>query len=196
MQEGFYFGVNLGVTSLMDSQSIPNLGYKHLFSHPGFVGGGFIGHDKSISPKLNLGIEGFMQGDSLALSTTRNYGGYRYYRARMYYNTGVRLLPGLKLDKNTIGHGLIGYSSALFSTKDSNNYGTLDKNKNKDGFQCGLGLETKLSKMLSIRGDTLYTIYSSSRLVGVSFAPSNLPQYYFKKFRTLEGSVSLVYRFT
>lgn len=197
LKEGPYWGANFGMASLMDSQSIPNLGYRHLFSHPGFVGGGLAGYDKPIFKKLNLGIEGFMQGDSLALSTTRNYEGvHRYYRARLYYNAGIRLLPGLKLDEKTIIHGIIGYSSALISTKDSNNYGVLEKNRNKDGFQCGLGLETKMRKKLSIRADMFYTLYSPSRSLGVSLPLSSTPQYYFKKFETLEGSVSLVYRFT
>ncbi len=196
IMEGIYLGPNIGLSSLMDSQSNSNLGYKHLFSGTGFVGGGLIGYDRTIFEKFNLGVEAFGQVNRLSFVSTRNFDQHRYYKGRSHYNTGIRIIPGLKFDPTAIGHALIGYSSALFLAKDANNYGVFEKKTTRGGFQCGLGLETKLYKKISIRADTLYTFYSAFRSPGYSLLPSSVSQTYLNAFSTLEGSLSVIYRFT
>ncbi|MDP3704345.1 MAG: outer membrane beta-barrel protein [Legionellaceae bacterium] len=194
---GFYIGGDIGVANLADKESTlyaPGQYDRHQFSSTGFVGGGMIGYDYGVIDRLKLGVEGFMNGTALNSAAEQKYGTQPSFNANMRYNAGVRLLPGYEFSPSTVGHVLLGYSYGKFNLKDTGNYGLIDTGLSRNGFQAGLGLKVPCHfKNLSLRGDVIYTTYGSSTSLGQSVTLA--PQNYNNSFSTIEGNLSLVYKF-
>lgn len=197
MDRGFYIGGDVGVANLLDKEStlyVPGSYDTHQFSATGFVGGGMIGYDYDFNDRLKLGVEGFIQGTALNIAAKQLYGTQPSYRVNMRYNTGVRVLPGYAFSPDTIGHVLLGYSYAKFHLNDNGNYGFINQNVSSNGFQSGLGIRVPCYfKNLSLRGDMIYTTYAANTALGLSSALA--PQNYHNNFATLEGNLSLIYKF-
>lgn len=194
---GVYVGGDIGVSNLIDKESTlysPGLYDRHQFSATGFVGGGILGYDYSISDRIKLGIEGFINGTALNIAAEQKYSPWPSFKANMRYDAGIRLLPGYEFSPGTIGHILLGYAHGNMNIKDDGNYGYIDRGINSNGFQAGLGINVPCYfKNLSLRGDMIYTRYVSNTSLGLttSFTPLN----YYNRFASIEGNLSLIYKF-
>lgn len=193
--DGFYIGADMGVADLIDSQSTSGPATAHQMSGTGIVGGGVIGYDYSITELFTIGLEGFINANGLNASNSTLSSPISTYKINARYNGGMRLLPGYQITSNTTTHLLIGYSNAQFNIKDTGDYGFINKQFNKSGFQCGLGMKTLLSSRLSIRADGLYTTYSRASNLGASNTVGYTSQMYHNNFNTLEGNLTLIYKF-
>lgn len=191
--DGLYLGANVGVANLLDDASWLINPEDHDLGTIGIIGGGFIGYDYSITDQVKIGLELFANANGLNTSI-RHYITETAYTVHSRYNGGLRLLPGYQCSPDTVLHLILGYSNAQFEIKD-NLYGYLDKTYNKSGFQSGLGLTSSLIGGLSIRLDALYTTYAGQSSTGLSLVNGSLYQYYTNDFSTLEGDLSLVYKF-
>lgn len=191
---GFYLGADIGIADLIDSQSTMYPPLSHQLSATGIVGGGLVGYDYTVYDRFKIGLEGFMNANGLNISSTSIQNNVAYHVSASY-NAGVRILPGVELYPNIIGHALLGYANAKFTIKDTGDYGYIDQMFNKSGFQCGLGVKTMLTNALALRADALYTYYGSITAVGGSNSPVYLYQTYTNQFSTIEGDLTLVYKF-
>jgi opacity protein-like surface antigen len=193
--DGFYFGVSFGVSDLMLRESTTISDSVLNLSSTGVVGGGLVGYDYTLYNRFKLGLEGFVYGKGLNVSADRKYGTNPSYRAKSPYNAGFRILPGYELAPKTVGYALIGYSNGHFSISDNGFNGFIDEKFNKSGVQSGLGLKAAISKCFSLRGEVLYTAYSSQTSNGLSSTIPQVSQIYRNRFSTLEGDLTLVYKF-
>lgn len=191
--DGFYLGANLGVSNFLDNASWLINPEEHDLGSIGIVGGGFIGYDYSLTDGIKIGIEGYGNANGLNTSIQHYFTGTSY-SIDSRYNAGIRILPGYQFTSDTVWHLILGYSNAQFEIKD-NLYGYLDKTYNKSGFQSGLGLTSSIIGGLSIRLDAMYTVYAGQSSTGISNVSSSPFQYYTNDFSTLEGDLSLVYKF-
>lgn len=191
--DGLYVGANIGVSNLLDNASWLINPEDHDLGSVGIVGGGFIGYDYSVTDGIKIGIEGF--GNAVGLNTSiQHYFTGTSYSVDSRYNAGIRILPGYQFTPDTVWHVILGYSNAQFEIKD-NLYGYLNKTYNKSGFQSGLGLTSTIMGGLSVRLDAMYTKYAGQSSTGLSNVSSSPFQYYTNDFSTLEGDLSLVYKF-
>jgi hypothetical protein len=195
--DGFYIAGDIGVANLVDKESTPyqiNLYDRHQFSATGIVGGGMVGYDYSPMDAIKLGVEGFINAVGLNVAAESQYTA-NSFNANMRYDAGVRLLPGYEFSPGTIGHILLGYAYGKFNINDNGNYGFIDKGISANGFQAGLGVKAPcFSEHLTLRGDAIYTVYGSNTTAGLS--PTLTPQNYYNNFATIEGNLSLVYKFS
>ena len=73
-------------------------------------------------------------------------------------------------------------------------YGFIKTGISANGFQSGLGMKIPCYfKNLFLRGDVMYTTYGSKTSLGLS--SSLTPLNYHNNFATLEGNLSLIYKF-
>ncbi len=192
---GFYVGTNIGVSDLINAQSTENPLQSHQLSATGVVGGGLAGYDLSVYNSFKIGFEGFMNANGLNIATRSFTPPSNSYTTSSQYNAGLRVLPGFEFYPDTIGHILLGYSNAKFTLRDSGDYGYIDQELNKSGFQCGLGMKSRITNQISIRIDALYTTYSGISSIGGSNTPGFTYQTYNNNFSTLEGDLTLIYKF-
>ncbi len=192
-RSGFYVGGDIGLANLIDAESHSVLPESHQLSATGIVGGGLLGLDYALRDKLVFGIEGFINANGLNTAITHPP---LSYKQNARYNWGVRVLPKYLFTSNTDGHLLIGYTQAHFNLSDNGVYGLLNSNLNKSGFQGGLGFTVATMHNLLVRLDGLYSIYANSSIIGNgSNLSSSTNQIYKNQFSTLEGDVSLIYKF-
>src|SRR6185437_12175351 len=109
-------------------------------------------------------------------------------------NLGLRLLPGYEISPATIAHLILGYSYAQFAIKDNGNYGIVNSQFNKNGFQVGLGAITSVFNNVFIRMDLLYTDYSSQNSNGRTTNTPPTLQVYHNDFASLEGNFAIIYK--
>lgn len=194
--DGFYLGANLGVSSLSDKESTNNpIHDVHYLGAAGIIGGGLLGYDFTLKEQWKLGLEGFINATDITLSDNQNYAPQTSYTVDMYYNTGLRLLPGYEFTPRTIGHLIIGYSYAKFAIKDNGNYGTINTQFQSNGLQLGLGMNTIVFNNFSLRADMLYTLYASQSSKGLTTTTPPSIQVYSNNLSTLEGNLALIYKF-
>lgn len=195
--DGFYIGGTVGVANFLDKESTlytPGLYDRHQLSATGFIGGGIVGYDYSVTNRIKLGIEGFINGNSLNTAAEQKYAPIPSFNASMPYNAGVRLIPGYELTPGTIGQVFLGYSYGTIHIKDNGNYGYIDTNLLNSGFQTGLGIYLPcIFQNVSLRASMLYTSYGTNTSLGLS--TSFTPQNYYDNFASLEGNLSLIYKF-
>lgn len=189
-----YVGGMLGAASLMDREStnIP-VHDEHYLSALGAIGGILGGYNFQLQKQWRLGLEGFINASSINISDDQNYTPQTSYTVNMRYNFGVRLLPTYEFTPTTAGHVVLGYSNAGFKINDDGNYGLINKTFSKSGFQTGLGIETCVVRPVSLRGDVLYTFYTSQSSNGVTTTSPSTIQAYNNKLSTLEAELSIIY---
>lgn len=193
--DGLYMGGDIGVSNLVDSTSTTSPLAGHHMSSTGIVGGGLIGYDYSLTGHIKLGFEGFAHANGLNASSVQLYSPVARYQVSSRYNLGARLLPGYSLDERSTGHLLLGYTYAKFNVMDNGNYGYIDQNFYKSGFQCGLGMKTHVTQKLSLRADALYSTYAHASNRGTSNIAPYGQQTYHNNFSMLEGDLTLLYQF-
>lgn len=141
----FYLGGSIGAVGLIDKEKTNNpIVDIHHLSTAGILGGPLLGYE-FMHDRWKLGIEGFFNGTGLKLYANQNYAPQASYQVKMFYNTGIRILPSYELTPKTSGHIILGYSNASFHIKDNGNFGLISNRFSKNGFQSGLGLRTCLS---------------------------------------------------
>lgn len=193
----FYAGANIGVASLIDKENTNNpISDRHDLSASGVLGGGLVGYNFTLQNHFKLGLEGFANYTDLNIADNQNYSPISSYTVNMRNNVGLRLLPGYEFTADTLGHIILGYSSAKFEINDDGNYGIINSEFRKNGFQFGLGMMTALFKNISIRTDVLYTAYSSQTSHGVTTTTPATTQNYYNSLSTLEGNLALIYNFS
>ncbi|PJD93055.1 MAG: hypothetical protein CK424_03380 [Legionella sp.] len=192
---GYYVGLDVGVSNLINSESTENPLQSHQLSATGIIGGGLVGYDFSLYNRFKIGFEGFMNANGLHIATRSFTPPSNSFTTSSQYNAGLRVLPGFEFSQDTVGHILLGYSNAKFTIQDSGNYGYIDQELNKNGFQCGLGMKTTITKQISIRIDALYTTYGHISSIGGSNTPGFTYQTYHNNFSTVEGDLTLIYKF-
>jgi hypothetical protein len=192
VQNGFYLGVDAGVTNLMDKESHSVFPESHQLGDIGASGGGFLGYDFCLSNKTRMAVEIFV--DAVGSQTSIKHAG-NTYKMNQQYNAGIRLLPAYLFTSSTMGHVILGYANSRFQIKDNGVYGLINTNYNQGGFQTGLGLATEVQNNFFVRVDALYTMYSSSTHQGAGLVDAPAVQSYTNRFSTLAGEVGLYYEF-
>ncbi len=192
--DGFYIGADIGVSNLLDKESTLILPAQYRLGQVGLVGGGFIGYDFSLSDRIKFGVEGFGNANNLNLSA-QQYSLNSEFTVSTKYNAGIRVLPGIEFNPGSVFHVVVGYSNTTFDIKDNGAFGYMDTSVNKNGFQTGIGLTSPIIQNLVLRFDGLYTTYMSQSNRGVTISNPNQYQYYTNDFSTLEGDLSLLYKF-
>lgn len=194
--DNFYVGANVAAVSLIDKQKTENpILDKHRLSSIGVAGGGLIGYDFTLRNRVKLGLEGFAEATNLHVFAKQNYAPVSSYDVKIPYSLGLRLLPGYEWTCGTVVHAILGYASGKFKVKDDGDFGLVNTNFRKSGFQFGLGMKTLICRNFSIRTDLLYTIYSHQDSHGVTTSVPPGIQIYHNKLKTFEGSFSLIYKF-
>ena len=194
--DGLYVGGNIGISNIANSTSTTYPLAAHHMSSSGLIGGGLVGYDYSVNEKIKFGLEGFGNATGVNTSALQLYAPSASYRVGQGYNAGFRVLPGYQLPSGeTVAHLLLGYTNAGFNVKDNGDYGYINKNLNQSGFQAGLGMKTRFTKNLSIRADALYSIYANASNTGISNLAPYGAQIYNNNLSTLEGDLTLLYKF-
>lgn len=199
--DNFYVGADIGLSDLQDKTNHTVSPETHYLGGIGIVGGGLIGYDISMTPRLKMGIEGF--GNAAGLNTSiQHYNqttGIQDTSEKISsrYNAGVRVLPGYFFTPYNEGHLIIGYSNGGFKHTDNGTYGYLDTSFHKNGIQGGAGWKTILLNQHTIlRLDVIYTGYASQSSTGLGLSGSGSTyQYYNDNLSTLEADLSLIYKF-
>ncbi|HVT62247.1 MAG TPA: outer membrane beta-barrel protein [Legionellaceae bacterium] len=192
---GFYVGADIGLAGLVNSESSDYPYLSHQMSALGIVGGGLVGYDLSLFNRFKLGFEGFLNANGLNIADRAYYPPVSAYTVNASYNGGVRVLPGYELSSNIITHAILGYANAKFNIQDNGDYGYINQEMNKSGFQAGLGWKIGITPALWVRLDALYTIYNTIASTGGSNNPSYAFQVYNNQFNTVEGDLTLLYKF-
>lgn len=191
--DGFYLGANIGVSNLLDKLSYVNGLESAQLGSVGFVGGGFLGYDYSVSDRVKLGMEFFGQGNALNTSV-QYYDPSTTYQLSSRYSLGFRVLPGYEFLPGAIGHVILGYSNTQFRMQDNGAYGFLNESVHKSGFQSGLGFLVAATPSFLVRLDAMYTNFASQSNKGYTAVPQQY-QYYTNDFSLFDGALSLIYKF-
>lgn len=192
---GAYIGGTLGVVNLINPTNTTYPLAAHQMGDTGVLGGGLIGYDYSVSETIKVGFEGFANAIGLDSSSIQLYDPVTSYRVQSRYNFGARVLPGYQLPGGAVGYVVLGYTNNGYKITDDGDYGYINQSGNTNGFQCGLGMKTPLKGRLSLRADALYSIYQSTSNTGLSNLTPPGPQIYNNNFSTLEGDLTLLYKF-
>jgi hypothetical protein len=191
---GFYVGGDIGLANLMDSESHRILPESHQLGATGIIGGVLFGYDYAVAQNWMFGMEGFFNANGLNMMIQRSpYS----YKQKSRYNFGFRVLPKYLLTDNTDAHLILGYTTARFNINDNGVYGMLYPGSfNLSGFQGGFGFNTAIMFNLFVRLDAIYASYTSRAYTGIgsNLSPS-INQVYYNKFSSLEGTLSLIYKF-
>jgi opacity protein-like surface antigen len=209
---GFYVGGTVGLGDLNVKEFANANGATKPETHHlggfGFVGGGLVGYDYSITDRIKFGVEGFFNGNTMNAKAIHNFN-RSIYRVKQRYNTGVRILPGYEFVPGANGHIILGYSNARYKLTDDGAYGFVCDRFNRSGFQAGLGMTANFISNLSVRLDALYTTYGRRHSLGVEYNATNgpagsgtgiglangIPNLYRNTFETLEGNLTVIYKF-
>lgn len=105
------------------------------------------------SNKYYLAAELFVVPATVTLSDIRDAGASS---TKASSDIGLSLIPGTLIYKEIWGYLRFGIVSSHFITP----------NSSKLGLQMGLGLQSKLTSQLALRGEYIYTTYSSVSQVG------------------------------
>ncbi len=194
--DGIYAGANLGLSNLVVKEQHVVNPESHQLGSLGAVGGGYVGYDYTIYDRFNIGIEGYGNANGLNVAINHDIAPNTTYSVSSRYNAGVRILPGYQFSPGIQGHVILGYANGQFRVKDSGNYGYINSSFHKSGFQSGLGWTTYVIQGILVRLDVMYTTYGSTTSTGTGLPSSGFPtQTYYNSFSTLEGDLSLVYKF-
>jgi len=103
----------------------------------------FAGYGAIVSPGL------YLAGELNADITSANLSDTDFFKTT--YGLGASVIPGLMLSDNTMLYGRLGLVRAKFRTP----------NSLENGGQLGVGLQTRVTQNLDLRGEYIYTKYSS-----------------------------------
>lgn len=191
----FYVGGTLGIATLTDKESTYNpIRDAHSLGASDAIGGVLAGIAFDTNMPVKFGLEAFINATDLEARDNQNYAPITSFKAKMRYNTGLRILPAYEFTPGTEAHIILGYSYGNFNVSDNGNYGIIHQTFSSNGFQAGLGIEAILIKHFLIRTDAIYTTYSSHTANGITTSIPSSTQSYHNRPSTLEGDLTLIYK--
>lgn len=137
----------------------------------GFVGSVFGGYGQYFDWFYIAGEILFDYSGANSSFSIDNY--YTNLAVRSSY--GGAILPGIRINENSLFYARLGYLRSFFRIKESGTLGSNETSSWEGGFNAGLGIETALYEGLSMRIEYSYTTYGSfaSNLFDTKFNPSN-----------------------
>ncbi|MCD6047283.1 MAG: hypothetical protein K0S08_930 [Gammaproteobacteria bacterium] len=198
LADGFYVGAGIGGTGFHDkvdnTLTVDGVTETSSSDHGnlGVLGGLLAGYTWNFANQFNLGVEGFANATSAKISHTSMDGDTTNVKAR--YNYGVRLVPGYQVTPDTDVHAIVGYVRGNFKAEatDADTGASASKTQNLNGFQLGVGSGTNVAKNVVVRGDIIYSGYQNKTN---SFSDGVVSLSNKNKFNTLDGVVSVAYKF-
>lgn len=201
LKDGFYLGAGVGYDSyklrhnrsLFTSNGITFESSSRDRNATGWMGGLFAGYGMYFQNVYYLGAEVFVNdsaaqssestqtlsipglGTTLSTDSTQN----------VNVSYGVSLLPGYKINCDTLAYIRLGYTRARFKDQENgSSFGSslYDGSNSQwfNGYTYGLGLETAVACNLSLRGEYTHTNYNSQTntftsavIDGVTFSSSS-----------------------
>lgn len=121
----------------------------------GFTGGVYAGYDKTVAPRIVLGIEGSFDlgaDDSITSSTSTGLA-----TIDPEWSLDLTGRAGYLLDQKTLAYVRGGYTNARVETTVSGTPGQLVESDNREGWLAGAGIERKLLPNLSARVEYRYS---------------------------------------
>ncbi|QRN02570.1 outer membrane beta-barrel protein [Legionella sp. MW5194] len=173
---GDYSKYNIKLTDIRFATGLVNrFGQTHL-TDIAIAGGLFAGFAIHFPSPFYLGVEGFLNfSDNEAKAAIFddnpvNLEGLTFasFNVRNKRHAGVAVLPGIKINNNTLAYARAGYINGALKVSGEGRallatgvVTTFNNEHDLNGFQTGLGLNTTLSKNLSLRGEWVINIYQS-----------------------------------
>ncbi len=187
LQSGIYLGGQVGYDSYRVRTNFAAAGYtaNPAFNATGFVGGLFAGYGQYFSDYYYLAGEllGNYSGASTSYTLTSPAPSSSSYNSNVnvYGSWGLALLPGIKLNNDSLVYLRLGYNWARIKTNStftsvSPAFSAAGSTSNwSGGFAYGLGIETLLYQNWSMRTEYSHTSNNnfSTNAGSTSYNPSN-----------------------
>lgn len=142
--DNFYVGVGILRDVSKLSRINPRSGTRTNFGTNGTAGELFLGYGVTWDNFYYTGLEIFGQISS-------NRGQIAGFNIKQESNYGVRFMPGIKLSQSSTLYGDIGYIRTRFVFNGASRFGR-SRARNANGLQLGLGIQTLLTRDISLRG--------------------------------------------
>lgn len=169
LKDGFYLGAQVGYDSYRARvNTTTTLGADVVSINPpinavGFVGGLLAGYGQYVNEMFYLGGEVFVNDSGAESSTNVTVNGLTAtskVTANLGY--GVSLLPGYKLNDESLLYIRLGYNWSQMKIQGSSpTGGSASRTNTVGGFNYGLGLESLIYQNWSVRTEYTHTNYSS-----------------------------------
>jgi outer membrane immunogenic protein len=131
----------------------------------------FGGYGGLITNTIYLGGEVFFNDTLGTMHVTYPMNTSLEYQTRHSY--GFNIIPGFMLSPTTMLYGRVGFVRTNFETSVSNVFDSDNDAVDVSGTQGGLGLQTSLNNHLDLRGEFVYTKYSSFTTYGIESKPTS-----------------------
>lgn len=178
LRDGIYLGVGVGYDSYRIRQSVNVLDDDGIFdsANPAISGRGVVG---DVFAGYGQYFEWFYIAGEIFTKYTSTHSGYTLndynsdFTVRQTY--GASIIPGVRVNKAALIYARTGYSRTFFKVQENGTpIGNLGASNWGNGIDIGLGAEIAVYQNFSVRGDYVYTNYSSFRSqLGTKFSPSN-----------------------
>lgn len=162
LQSGFYLGGQLGYDFWRVRQNV-NLGPGLLLSNPtttptGFIAGIFTGWGHYFYERWYLGLEALANYSNASTTWNANDSTGSYLSRYSTYNSfGLGVLPGYKINVNTLLYVRLGFNWIRLKTNETSSIQTVINRGWTRGFVYGLGMESVFSGNWSIRTEYNHT---------------------------------------
>lgn len=194
LHDGFYIGASAGYdsyrvveTSTSNEPGIFTESASQTSNATGWVGNLHLGYGQYFSDIYYLGVEAFIgksgadQQDSDTITDNDSPVDTIAITSSFDVGTtyGALIRPGIKINNSSLFYAKLGYTAARFEGKQTvsmNGTSVFSDNESatKGGFAYGLGLESAITDMVSVRTEYTHTNYSSfTNSDGVKFSPSD-----------------------
>jgi opacity protein-like surface antigen len=175
LDDGFYAGIQANYDSARITESLssgPTSFYNTKLAANGFSGGAYLGDGRYFNDIYYLGAEvfgnlssNFQTSNNTSPSNTDTLG-QTSSQVTMGNSYGLSLIPGISVNEHSLLYIRLGYKWANFKynavlTNMDTTTSTLNSSKISGGFNAGVGIETLVYGMWSIRGEYTYTNFGS-----------------------------------
>lgn len=184
--DGFYVGVGLGYdgygfrqTLTATDDDLTPIALNPRLSAKGWVNGEIYGGYGLYFDKYYLAGEVLLNSSRADLSYALTSGAASYNTNVSFRESmGASLLPGIRLNRSTLGYARIGYMRTYMRVKEQGTapLSTVSMVTTQwgNGLQFGMGLETAVWPYWQLRMEYTYITYRSFRTdLGTRFSPSN-----------------------
>lgn len=186
LKDGFYVGAQVGYDSYRVRQTVTLaapvvVGINPVLNATGWVGGLFLGYGQYMSDYFYLGGEIFGNASDARTSWAATAGAVSYTTSvRARGSWGLALLPGVRLNDTSLGYIRLGWNWVSLRARETlTAISDIARTNTSNGFNYGVGIETLLYDMWSVRAEYSHTGYtnftSNNTIVGTStrFNPSD-----------------------
>jgi outer membrane immunogenic protein len=155
-----YIGASVGVNHQLFQEKVDS--YKANFGGTGGIINIFGGYGARVNKNIYLGGEIFANTTTGVVTASEVMDDAASLKLRTKYSYGASLIPGLMLSENTMLYGRLGVVKTKFNEKAQiPGVPSLSENNTVTGGQFGLGLQTKVTQKMDLRGEYIYTDYNS-----------------------------------